>query len=159
MSRPQSAIGEGRASVSEEAVTSGKAGALSGGSWTDIFGGGLSAIVDAAKSVAVAVETQQLSVDPQLVDAMIKKLDQMRDELAKILRNRNQLAREMKIGGGYAADIASSNMKFGAAAVKQIEDLDRAIESLKTQIEKSRASYQNVDQAGADSLKKLNGKS
>ncbi len=30
---------------------------------------------------------------------------------------------------------------------------------LKTQIEKSRASYQNVDQAGADSLKKINGKS
>ena len=149
--------------MSEEVVTSGKVGSFAdratGGSWTDIFGGGLSAIADAAKSVAVAVETQQLAVDPHLVDAMIKKLDEMRDELSKILRKRETLSRKMKLGGGYAENIAQTNTDFGTAAVKQIEDLDRAIESLKTQIEKSRASYQNVDQAGADSLTKINGKS
>lgn len=145
--------------MSEEVVTSGKVGALSGGSWTDIFSGGFNAIIDASKAVATAVETQALSVDPHLVDTMIKKLTEMQDEVEKILRKRGQLSVDMKLGGGYAAHIAKTNTDFGAAAIKQIEDVARAIESLKTQIDKSRASYKNVDQAGADSLKKLNGKS
>ncbi|ANZ38111.1 hypothetical protein BBK82_20635 [Lentzea guizhouensis] len=113
----------------------------------------------ASKAVEVAVETQQLSVDPNLVDAMIKKLNEMRDELAKIRRKRDQLSLNMKIGGGYAMEIAKANTTFGQAAIKQIDDIDRAIESLKTQIEKSRASYKNVDEAGSDSFKKINGKS
>ncbi|MFJ5991246.1 hypothetical protein [Lentzea sp. NPDC092896] len=143
-------------------MTSGKTGSFadraSGGTWDGIFGSGLSAIMDAGKAVAVAVETQQLSVDPHLVDAMIKKLTEMQDELAKILQKRGQLSVQMKLGGGYAEHIAASNTDFGTAAIKQIEDVARAIESLKTQIEKSRASYQNVDQAGSDSLTKLDGK-
>lgn len=145
--------------MSEEVTTSGKVGALSGGSWTDIFGGGFKAIADASKAVAVAVETQQLSVDPQLVDTMIKKLTEMQDELGKILRKRGTLGLAMKLGGGYAEHIAQTNMNFGTAAVKQIEDVSHAIDSLKTQIEKSRASYQNADQAGRDSFKKIDGKS
>lgn len=149
--------------MSGEAVTSGKVGSFadraSGGTWDGIFGSGLSAIMDAGKAVAVAVETQQLSVDPHLVDAMIKKLTDMQDEVEKILRQRGQLNLQMKLGGGYAEHIAKSNTDFGAAAIKQIEDVARAIESLKTQIEKSRASYRNADQSGSDSLKKLNGKS
>jgi hypothetical protein len=149
--------------VSEEVVTTGTRGTSisdrAAGSWTDIFGGGLQAVMDAGRAVATAVETQQLSVDPHLVDTMIKKLTEMQDELAKILRNRSSLSLNMKLGGGYAVDIANANTDFGKAAIKQIEDVARAIESLKTQIEKSRASYQNADQAGADSLKKLNGKS
>jgi hypothetical protein len=148
--------------VSEEVVTSGKVGSLAdkaaGSTWSGIFGGGLSAIMDAAKSVAVAVETQALSVDPHLVDAMLKKLGEMQDELGRIQRKREALSFKMKLGGGYAEHIAQSNTDFGNAALKQIEDVGRAIESLKTQIEKSRASYKNVDQAGADSLKKLDGK-
>ncbi|MEV6243762.1 hypothetical protein [Lentzea sp. NPDC051838] len=145
--------------MSEEVVTSGKVGALSGGSWTDIFGGGLSAVVEASKAVAVAVETQQLSVDPHLVDTMIKKLTEMQDELGKIQRKREVLSNKMKLGGGYAENIANANLQFGTAAITQIADVARAIDSLKTQIEKSRASYRNVDQAGADSLNKINGKS
>lgn len=128
-------------------------------SWAGIMGGGLAAVVAASNAVAVAVETQQLAVDPHLVDAMIKKLDAMRDELGRVLRKRDHLRSKMKIGGGYAESIAEANMDFAQTVVKQIEDLDRAIESLKTQIEKSRASYKNVDQAGHDSFKQINGKS
>ncbi|MGW6446531.1 hypothetical protein [Lentzea sp. NPDC055074] len=149
--------------MSEEVVTSGKVGGFadkaSGGAWDSIFSGGLNAIMDAGKAVAVAVETQQLSVDPQLVDAMIKKLTAMQDEVEKILRKRANLSLQMKLGGGYAENIAKSNTDFGTAAIKQIEDVARAIESLKTQIDKSRASYENVDQAASDSLEKINGKS
>lgn len=140
-------------------MTSGKVGALSGGSWTDIFSGGFKAVAEASKAVAVAVETQQLSVDPHLVDAMIKKLDQMQQELSKIQRKSNDLSRDTKLGDGYAQDVTKSNMTFGQKTAQQLVEVAKAIESLKTQIEKSRASYQNVDQAHADSLKKLNGKS
>ncbi|WP_434439383.1 type VII secretion target [Lentzea sp. E54] len=145
--------------MSEEVVTSGKVGSFAdkaaGGTWDNIFGGGLSAIMDAGKAVAVAVETQQLSVDPQLVDAMIKKLTAMQDELDKVGRKSADLSTQTKLGGGYAEAISQGNRTFGTAAQQTIKDLVKAINDLKTQIEKSRATYQNVDQAGADSLKKI----
>ncbi|MFD4641089.1 type VII secretion target [Lentzea sp. NPDC058436] len=140
-------------------MTSGKVGGFadraSGGAWDGIFSGGLSAVMDAGKAVAVAVETQQLSVDPQLVDAMIKKLTAMQDELEKVARQSSELNQETKLGGGYAEAISQNNRTFGTAAQATLTDLSKAIDELKTQIEKSRASYQNVDQAGANSLKKL----
>jgi methyl-accepting chemotaxis protein len=142
--------------VSEEVVTSGK---VAGGTWDGIFGGGLNAIVNAAKSVAVAVETQQLSVDPHLVDAMIKKLTDMKNALEKLQSKALDLSADTKLGGGYAEQISQSNRTFGQGAQQTLVSLAQAIESLKTQIEKSRASYTNADQAGADSLKKINGKS
>ncbi|MEV6718472.1 type VII secretion target [Lentzea sp. NPDC051208] len=145
--------------MSEEVVTSGKVGSFadraSGGAWDGIFGSGLSAVMDAGKAVAVAVETQQLSVDPHLVDAMIKKLTAMQDELDKVGRKSADLSTQTKLGGGYAESISQGNRTFGTAAQQTIKDLVKAINELKRQIEKSRASYQNVDQAGADSLKKL----
>ena len=145
--------------MSEEAVTSGKVGSLadraSGGTWDGIFGSGLSAVMDAGRAIAVAVETQQLSVDPHLVDAMIKKLTAMQDELEKVFQRSSELSQETKLGGGYAEAISKGNRTFGTAAQQSLKDLAKAINELKTQIEKSRASYTNADQAGADSLKKL----
>ena len=158
MSRPQSAIGEGRASVSEEVVTSGKIGALSGGSWTDIFSSGFKAVADASKAVAVAVETQQLSVDPHLVDSMIKKLTEMKDALDEVSQLGADLSADTKLGGGYAEAISQGNRTFGQAAQQTIRDMSKALEDLKTQIQKSRASYTAVDQSHADALKKLDGK-
>jgi hypothetical protein len=162
MSRPQSAIGEGRASVSEEVVTSGKVGSFAdkaaGGTWDSILGGGLSAVINAAKSVAVAVETQALSVDPHLVDTMIKKLTEMGDALEKVSQRAQDLSADTKLGGGYAEAISQGNRTFGQAAQKTLVDLAKAIEGLKTQIEKSRATYHNTDQSHADALKKLDGK-
>ncbi|GAB2819033.1 type VII secretion target [Lentzea nigeriaca] len=145
--------------MSEELQTSGKVGALSGGSWSGIFGGGLGAIVSAAKAVSVAVETQQLSVDPHLVDAMIKKLNEMKETLSTITARSKDLSMDPQLGDGYAQQVSQANMKFGRDAAQQITEIGKAIDSLKAQIEKSRASYHNVDQAGADSMKKLNGKS
>jgi hypothetical protein len=149
--------------VSEEVVTSGKVGSFAdratGGSWSGIFGGGLQAVMDAGKAIAVAVETQQLSVDPHLVDTMIKKLDKMQEELSKISGRSTDLSRDTKLGDGYAQQVSQANMTFGQQATRQLTDIAKAIESLKIQIEKSRASYVNVDQGHADSLKKLNGKS
>lgn len=65
----------------------------------------------------------------------------------------------MPLGDGYAQQVSQTNMKFGQDAAKQLTEIGKAIDSLKVQIEKSRASYKNVDQAGVDSFKKINGKS
>ncbi|MET8757476.1 hypothetical protein [Lentzea sp. NPDC004782] len=145
--------------MSEELQTSGKVGALSSGSWSGIFGGGLAAIVSAAKAVSVAAETQQLSVDPHLVDTMIKKLGEMQSALQEVQFRSLDLSADTKLGGGYAEKISQNNRTFGQDAQNTLKSVHDAIEALKTQIEKSRASYEAVDQAGADSLKKLNGKS
>ncbi|MGZ3142718.1 hypothetical protein ACVDFE_12110 [Lentzea chajnantorensis] len=129
------------------------------GSWNAILGGGLSAIVDAGRAVAIAVETQQLSVDPDLVDSMIKKLTAMQDTLGELQQSALDLSADTKLGGGYAEAISQGNRTFGTEAQKTLKDVYKAIDDLKTQIDKSRASYQGVDQAHADALKKLDGKS
>lgn len=148
--------------MSEEVVTSGKAGSFaeraSGGAWDGIFSGGLTAIMDAGKAVAVAVETQQLSVDPQLVDAMIKKLTAMKDAIDDVQQRAADLSVDAKLGGGYAEQISQNNRTFGRAAQQTLKDMAKAIDDLKVQIEKSRASYTAADQGSADSLKKLDGK-
>ncbi|KJK47474.1 hypothetical protein UK23_20115 [Lentzea aerocolonigenes] len=144
--------------MSEEVAASGKVGALSGGSWTDIFTGGFQAVAEASKAVAVAVETQQLSVDPHLVDTMIKKLTEMKDALNEVQDSALHLSADTKLGGGYAEQISKENRTFGRAGQQTLKDLSKAIDDLKTQIEKSRATYHNTDQAHADSLKKLDGK-
>ncbi|MDX8053581.1 type VII secretion target [Lentzea sp. BCCO 10_0798] len=148
--------------MSEEVVTSGKVGGFadraSGGTWDGIFGSGLSAVMNAGKAIAVAVETQQLSVDPHLVDAMIKKLTEMKDAIDEVQQNAADLSIDTKLGGGYAEQISQNNRTFGRAAQQTLKDLAKAIDDLKTQIEKSRASYTAADQGSADSIKKLDGK-
>ncbi|WP_157984527.1 type VII secretion target [Lentzea terrae] len=148
--------------MSEEVVTSGKVGSFAdkatGGTWDGIFGVGLGAIVDAAKAVSVAVETQALSVDPHLVDSMIKKLTEMKDVVDEVVRDAANLSMDTKLGGGYAEQISQGNRTFGRAAQQTLKDVAKAIDDLKTQIEKSRATYKAVDQSHADSIKKLDGK-
>ncbi len=144
--------------MSEEVVTGGKVGALSGGSWTDIFSGGFKAVAEASKAVAAAVETQALSVDPHLVDTMIKKLTEMKDALDEVSQKAGDLSADTKLGGGYAESISQGNRTFGQGAQETIRSMSKALEDLKTQIQKSRASYTAVDQSHADALKKLDGK-
>ncbi|MFD4675812.1 hypothetical protein ACFWNN_39200 [Lentzea sp. NPDC058450] len=145
--------------MSEEVVTSGKVGGFAAGTWDGIFGTGVSAIMDAGRAVAAAVETQQLSVDPNLVDAMIKKLNEMKDAIDEVSQRGADLSADTKLGGGYAEAISQNNRTFGQGAQTTLIDLGKAIDALKVQIEKSRASYKNVDQAGVDSMKKIDGKS
>lgn len=161
MSRPQSAIGEGRAPVSEDQQAFFKRGRsfTQPTSWQGVLGAGAADVSAASKIVATAVDSKSLKVDPQLVDSMVKKLLQMEDLLADVRSGSHHLSIDTKLGSGYAAEISKNNTKFGEAATKQLADIEREIASLRTQIEKSRASYQNVDQAHADSLKKLDGKS
>jgi len=124
-----------------------------------VLGTGSAEIAAARNAVAAAVGSGSFSVDPQVVDSMIKKLTEMQDQLDKVLRQRHMLSQDTKLGDGYARVISENNSQFGNAATGQIRDILREVEALKTQLEKSRASYQHADHAGADSLKNLNGKS
>jgi hypothetical protein len=90
---------------------------------------------------------------------MIKKLTKMQDELQGVARRSMRLSANTQLGGGYAEQISQSNRTFGEAAIKTLTEMSKALDGLKTQIEKSRASYQNVDQSHADAIKKLDGKS
>lgn len=83
----------------------------------------------------------------------------MQEELERIMERSNELSKDTKLGDGYAQQVSNANTIFGQKASQQLINATKVIESLKTQIEKSRASYQNVDQSHADSLKKLNGNS
>lgn len=112
----------------------------------------------AAVTKAVAGGSGAFSVDPAVVDSMIKKLRDMQDALDTMQRRKFELTADTKLGGGYAQSISEINKQFGQSATAQIVDIAKAIESLIEQLNKSRASYQNTDQAHSDSLKHLNGK-
>ena len=146
--------------MSEEATSWGKrASLLPNKSVQAVLGTGAADIAAAGKAVAAATGSGTFSVDPAVVDSMIKKLTEMVEELNSIRRRSRELSQDTKLGGGYAEVISKANSQFGETAATQIQDAIREINALKTQIEKSRASYQAVDQAHSDSLKNLNGKS
>ncbi|HEX8867636.1 MAG TPA: hypothetical protein VF821_18400 [Lentzea sp.] len=124
-----------------------------------VLGTGAAEIAAAGKAVAAAAGSGAFSVDPAVVDSMIKKLIEMAEELGSIRRRSRELSPDTKLGGGYAEVISKASAQFGETAATQIQDAIREVNALKTQIEKSRASYQAVDQAHSDSLKNLDGKS
>jgi uncharacterized protein YukE len=124
-----------------------------------VLGTGAADIAAASKAVAAATGSGMFSVDPAVVDSMIKKLRDIKDVLGEIQRRKTDLTADTKLGSGYAQSISEINKQFGQNAISQITDIGKAIDSLIEQLEKSRASYRNVDQAHADSLKKLHGTS
>lgn len=119
-----------------------------GAGLTGLLTSGVGQVVAAAKAVAAATEAQALSVDPHVVDAMLRKLTEMQDALEKIRLKADLLATDTPLGGGYAQEISRVNRQLGEQAVGQvIPTMVATIDDLKSQIEKSRASYQNVDEA------------
>lgn len=110
----------------------------------------------ATKALSAASEAQALSVDPNAVDSMIKKLTEMQDALDKVRGKAALLSTRTPLGGGYAEDIGQVNGQLGEQVVNDIiPEMMQAIDDLKVQVEKSRASYQNVDEAKAQTLNNL----
>jgi hypothetical protein len=120
---------------------------------------GAADIAAANKAIAAAAGSGTFAVDPVVVDSMLKKLLEIQDAVNGVRSNSSMLSQDTKLGGGYAVAISQINKDFGRAATQQLDDVVREIESLRTQLEKSRDSYRNVDQTHSDSLKNLHGKS
>ncbi|MET9224921.1 hypothetical protein [Lentzea sp. NPDC003310] len=146
--------------MSEEATAWGKRGRsfLTEAKVQTALGTGVSDIAAASKAVAAGVGSGQFSVDPETVDRMVKKLMEMKDALMDVMRSRRQLTIDTKLGSGYAEVISENNKRVGETATQHVTDLSKALDSLIEQLKKSQATYQNADQAQADSLNKLNGK-
>lgn len=122
-----------------------------GGAFAGIFTTGLSDIVAATKAIAAANEAKALSADPNTIDATLKKLTEMQDELGGIREMTSLLNTETPLGGGYAEEVGRFNQQFGKQVVEKIiPDVVKALDNLKAEVEKSRDTYQNVDggQAG-----------
>ncbi len=120
----------------------------SGNVLTGLFTRGLGDIIEAAKAVSLAAETKALSIDPHVVDTMLKKLTDMQDALTDIQRKSSMLETKTPLGGGYAEEIGRVNGRLGEQVLRGIiPEMIEAIGDLKTQIDKSRASIQNVDEA------------
>ncbi|ONI93039.1 hypothetical protein ALI22I_00385 [Saccharothrix sp. ALI-22-I] len=127
-----------------------------GGGLASLLTMGMSDIVAATKALSAASEAQALSVDPNVVDAMLRKLTEMQDSVEKIRRRADLLTTATPLGGGYAQEIGQVNAQLGDEVVNQvIPEMVKAIDDLKTQIDKSRSSYQNVDEAKAQTLNNL----
>ena len=83
----------------------------------------------------------------------------MQDALTTIQRRKSELTADTKLGGGYAALDQQGQQAVRRNAIAQINDVGKAIDSLVDADREEPRLLQNADQAGADSLKKLNGKS
>ena len=117
-----------------------------GGSLMSLLTTGMSDVVAATRAIGAATEARALSVDPHVVDTMLKKLTEMQDVLAKVRQRASVLTTATPLGGGYAEAVGEVNKQFGTQATGEvIPDLVKAIDSLKAEIEKSLTSYRNVD--------------
>jgi hypothetical protein len=127
-----------------------------GGGLASLFTMGMSDVIAATKALSAANEAKALSVDPNAVDTMLKKLTEMQDTLDEIQVDADLLTTRTPLGGGYAEDIGSVNAQLGRQVVDDvIPDMVKAIEGLKVEVEKSRASYQNIDEAKAQTFSNL----
>jgi hypothetical protein len=127
-----------------------------GGGLASLLTMGLSDIMAATKALAAASQAQALSVDPHVVDSMLKKLTDMQDALDGIALRAERLTMRTPLGGGYAEEIGTVNAQLGKQVTTEIiPDMVKAIEDLKVQIEKSRASYQNIDEAKSQTFNNL----
>ena len=127
-----------------------------GGSLMSLLTMGMSDVIAATRAIGAATEAQALSVDPHVVDTMLKKLTEMQDVLAKVRQRASVLTTATPLGCGYAEAVGEVNKQFGAQATGEvIPDLVKAIDSLKAEIEKSRTSYQNVDGGQSSTFEKL----
>jgi hypothetical protein len=127
-----------------------------GGGLASLLTMGMSDIMAATKAVAAASQAQALSVDPAAIDSMLKKLTEMQDVLLTVQQRSRFLASETPLGGGYAEEIGQVNKELGRQVIGDIlPEMTKAIDDLKVQIEKSRASYQNVDEAKSQTFDNL----
>jgi hypothetical protein len=127
-----------------------------GGGLASLFTMGMSDVIAATKALSAANEAQALSVDPNAVDTMLKKLTEMQDTLDEIQVDADLLTTRTPLGGGYAEDIGNVNAQLGRQVVNDvIPEMVQAIEGLKVEVEKSRASYQNIDEAKAQTFNNL----
>ncbi|MFT7840605.1 hypothetical protein Q5530_31060 [Saccharothrix sp. BKS2] len=127
-----------------------------GGGLMSVLTMGLSDVVAATKAVAAANEAQALSVDPHAVDSMLHKLTEMQDALDGIQQRADILITQTPIGRGYAEEIGSVNKQLGQQVVSElIPEMVKAIGDLKDQVDKSRTSYRNVDEAKSQAINNL----
>ncbi|TWP53434.1 hypothetical protein FKR81_05615 [Lentzea tibetensis] len=128
----------------------------SGGSFMGFMTGGISTITAAVKSIAAANEAGALAADPHAIDSAIKKLDDFQVVLQKIATRARVLGTKTPLGGGYAEQVSKVNEEVGLLAQNAvIPDLVKAIEALKVEIEKSRKSYQAVEEGQSTTFNKL----
>lgn len=130
--------------------------AQAGGPLTGLMAGGVGAVLAAARSVQAAAEAGALQHDPEAVDTAIKKLDDFAAVLDKMYRRSMRLATKTPLGGGYADQIGELNRGIGDAVRSEvIPDLIKAVGELKTQLDKSRKSYRNVEEGTSGTLNRL----
>lgn len=128
----------------------------SGAGWWDL---GLINIQAATRAIAAATEAHALSIDPHAVDSMLNKLAGMRDQLTTAATKASQIASSTPLGGGYAEQVGRVNSEIGREVLDQvIPKLSQAIKDLESEIDKSRASYRNVDSAHAGTMDNLRGR-
>lgn len=133
-----------------------KLGRESGAGWWDL---GLINIQAATRAIAAATEAHALSIDPHAVDSMLRKLTGMREELEQGARNASLVGSRTPLGGGYAEEVGQVNRELGKQVLtKTIPQLVQAIDELRAEIEKSRASYQNMDAASQAAMDDIRGR-
>lgn len=120
---------------------------------------GLINITAALKAVTAANEAHALSIDPHAVDLMLKKLTLMQDNLQAAAHDSALIASSTPLGGGYAAVIGQLNRDIGHDVTSRaVPQLVQVIDDLKAEIEKSRASYKNVDATQTDAMNTIRGR-
>ncbi|MFE2751909.1 hypothetical protein ACFXGA_07875 [Actinosynnema sp. NPDC059335] len=122
----------------------GRRGEEFGESWWDI---GIDKVGAVTRALAAANDAGALSIDPEAVDSITKKLSAIRVQLLDDMTMfSTYLTSGNSLGGGYAEKIGEVNRKIAAHVLATlIPKLAQAIEDLAEEIKKSGAYYLRTD--------------
>ncbi|MGW4113128.1 hypothetical protein ACWEFJ_19845 [Actinosynnema sp. NPDC004786] len=117
---------------------------------TDWLSDGVRQVAEAVTAVVTA-RAKGVSIDTRDINAMISTLTAMQEQLAKAGYNASFVATDTPLGGGYAEHIGRSNREMGRRALEDvIPQLTQRMDELKAELDRSRASYKNVDATAED---------
>lgn len=118
--------------------------------------GGLVEIGATVQSLVAAAGAGQISIAPDVGDAILKQLTSVQDSADKMGREVFQVARRAPLGGGYAEEISKFNEQLAVGGPNSAQEVltkfSQEIEVLKQAVTASMANYGRTDTGNAGTI-------
>ncbi|SDH90703.1 hypothetical protein SAMN05192558_103371 [Actinokineospora alba] len=123
--------------------------------------GGIFQIGATVQSLVAAAGAGQISIAPDVGDAIIKQLAAVQDSADVMSRDARRVALRAPLGGGYAEEISRFNEQLasggGNSAQEVLTKFIKEIDALKQAVTASMANYGRTDSGNAGTIRSAGG--
>lgn len=123
--------------------------------------GGIFQLGATVQSLVAAAGAGQISIAPDVGDAIIKQLTSVQDSAETMVRDTGQVALRAPLGGGYAEQISEFNEQLATggpnSAKEVLTKFSKEIDVLKQAVAASMANYGRTDTGNAGTIRSAGG--